>query len=261
MAYKSGTNAILGRLAVSLAVAAAASAITWVAYSQTHAHSDFQSLTYDLVVRDFSYKDGAPVSVERGVRAIRQDGSHVEVRNLRAPDGSPYERREIEDLEKLQKALVLSGVDVTTTVPVSVAYAENARTGPLNGCGLGKNVERSRVLGYEVLLSALPEVRIGDGATSLSAERWLAPSLGCIPLRVTWKGGGKVVRVEEVENILLGEPDPSLFEIPIGYEEVSPGEAMRRLHVKFGTPAYNPSGHIERVAEERYLRRRAAAGL
>nr|PZN66053.1 MAG: hypothetical protein DIU62_08100 [Pseudomonadota bacterium] len=70
-----------------------------------------------------------------------------------------------------------------------------------------------------------------------------------------------MVRTELVENIVLGEPDPLLFVIPEGYEEVSPGEAIRRLMAKTENPAYRGgSGFIENFVEQRYHELRAEGG-
>jgi hypothetical protein len=45
----------------------------------------------------------------------------------------------------------------------------------------------------------------------------VAPSLGCHMLEATTTRQGRTVERKSVENLRLGDPDPSLFEVPVGY--------------------------------------------
>ena len=51
-----------------------------------------------------------------------------------------------------------------------------------------------------------------------SGMMWLAPALGNFPVKTT---NDQVGSVTEYENIKLGPPDPSLFELPPGYRKMS----------------------------------------
>jgi hypothetical protein len=85
-------------------------------------------------------------------------------------------------------------------------------------------------------------------------ERWRAPELGCVALRTArYDKNEKLTHDRIATNILLGEPDPTLFQVPEGYVESSPMQAQQKL-VDLG--ADSPFGEdaldiVER-AERRY---------
>ncbi len=231
---------------------------TWFAYSQVLPPSGVTALSYLVVIRDYR-SDGSLAEATTAQRALRADGSSADIRTFRISDGSSFEVRQIRDMQLRRNSIVQSRINAHTSIPISVKEAEASLAGPRKSCGLPGSSKRSEILGYEVLLSSFRAQDTGSGVRSPDVERWLAPSLGCIPLRVTWISNGRVVRSEEAQDIILGDPDPALFHIPDEYEEISPLEALRRIQQESGESIYNPSGFIEQFAEDSYWRRRANA--
>lgn len=250
-------RAPLRKAGVVTLAALGATIATWVVHGQIHPHTGLPSVTYDLVVRDFSFETGDPIQTTRVFRALRDDGSYVEVRSQQGESGARYESRAIEDLQSLKRSIVVPSLGVVTSVPLTREYADGIRSRGKTECVGPSGAPRATVLGVETFIIEQEGVEmIRPGSKS-----WLAPALGCIPLRVEWRTGGKVIRTEEVENLARVRPEASLFDVPSGFVEVSPGEAMSRLHAELGTPAYDASSHIERIVEEQYAKRRRAAGL
>ena len=100
----------------------------------------------------------------------------------------------------------------------------------LNAAVISKEIS----LGFEVFKIVLdqPHVRF---------TFWRAPGLGCTELRtmVEVKGaGGEVIMTSDdrATSVELGEPDPSLFRLPVDYDNVSPSERYRRFEQFAGRP-------------------------
>lgn len=67
-------------------------------------------------------------------------------------------------------------------------------------------------------MEGVPVQRISLGlGRGLSTEILVAPSLGCRVLQSTTLQNGRVVATRVSENVKIGNPDPSLFEVPPGY--------------------------------------------
>jgi hypothetical protein len=84
-------------------------------------------------------------------------------------------------------------------------------------------------------------------------DRWRAPELGCVALRtVRYDKDEKLTHDRVATNIVLGEPDPTLFQVPQGYVESSPLQAQQKL-VDLGAaaPFRDDLGAMDR-AERRY---------
>jgi hypothetical protein len=73
-----------------------------------------------------------------------------------------------------------------------------------------------------------------------SIQQWVAPELGCITLEETWTRNGQVEVLHQAENIRLGDPDSSLFEVPADYDELSPMQVEARAKEWFGASPVEP---------------------
>jgi hypothetical protein len=88
------------------------------------------------------------------------------------------------------------------------------------------------LLGYPVTLveSVFSSQEVGLEGPEVRQLAWHANQLNCFPLRKEirlFDGGKEIARtVETVVSVTEGQPDPSHFQIPAGYVERSPSEAM-----------------------------------
>lgn len=245
------------RVLICLAVGTLASGVTWLAHGQVHQNEVLPAMTFDVVVQDYSPTDGTLLRTERVTRAMRSDGSTADIRVRDAGSDKRVETRVIEDIQDLRRAFLVKETGTVTSAPLSENHRKMVQAGPQENCGLKDSAIRSQVDGHLAIRDAQNPREPDQPYT----ERWVAPKLACIPLSTTWKVGDVVVRTELVENIVLGEPDPLLFVVPEDYEEVSPGEAIRRLMAKTENPAYRGgSGFIESFVEQRYHELRAEGG-
>jgi hypothetical protein len=119
---------------------------------------------------------------------------------------------------------------------------------------LAGHMESAEYLGFRVL-KHIVEPSKSEANRDWLLERWIAPELNCHPLRVViWDiaadGSRKPRSVREAASVILGEPDPKLFEIPGDYVERPPGEAERELAIRnSGSWAY-PSYGFQRLDEK-----------
>lgn len=71
---------------------------------------------------------------------------------------------------------------------------------------------------------------IQHGETEIHEDKWVAPDLGCFPLRrsYTKRYQGKLLgsTIRQVSSVIVGTPDPNLFDIPQNLKERSPSQAM-----------------------------------
>jgi hypothetical protein len=87
-----------------------------------------------------------------------------------------------------------------------------------------------------------------------SVDIWRAPELGCVPLRTTrYDQDGKPTHDRVASTIVIGEPDPALFQVPEGYVESSPMQANQKLiDLGVGKPFQGEGLAIMDRAERRY---------
>jgi hypothetical protein len=91
--------------------------------------------------------------------------------------------------------------------------------------------------------------------TSSSGYRytfWRAPKLACEPLYYRAErvdGDSAIVTVEtKTTKLVLGDPDPQLFAVPVDYVETKPSEALMKAVLEMGLPL--PDEERQQIAKE-----------
>jgi hypothetical protein len=168
-----------------------------------------------------------PVSSEILTIAVRSDGSIVELAHRKDPSGkrNTVYIRTILDVPNKQRVIVEPISESLIKYPL-VDQAVSAYA--VRGMAQCAGTLTSPILGYAVALEE--EAQTGAGNDEVKVRSWRAPQLDCTPLRreiIILKGGTEVQRITRtVLTVTEGEPDKSLFEIPQGYVERQPSEAM-----------------------------------
>lgn len=83
------------------------------------------------------------------------------------------------------------------------------------------NAERIGGVAVDLITLEFPDLQ-------LRVELWMAPSLRCARLREKSFRAGRLIRRVETMDLHLGEPDPSLFEIPFDYTYTKVEPQMKR---------------------------------
>jgi hypothetical protein len=78
----------------------------------------------------------------------------------------------------------------------------------------------AKVLGFDVV-----HLRGEPPGAGFYVDRWSAPALNCFVIREEL-ASSEYKQVRSTVSVHLGEPDPSLFEVPGNYVERSPSEIM-----------------------------------
>jgi hypothetical protein len=117
--------------------------------------------------------------------------------------------------------------------------------------GTWKVLGQSAMLGFKVI-----EVEV-DKAEHTITKEWVAPDLQCFALKHTFVENDALRTNLVVLSIDLKPPDPSFFEVPAGYELVSPLEREARYQARF--PGHELLGQLVDRLEERYQSAVAAA--
>jgi len=188
-------------------------------------------------VEKFYDPAGRLLTVEESLQAVRSDGSKLQIRRISLPNGQVAEQKALLDLSASKEVYTDGLTESVTTSGISARSAEALRRKPAH-CGRVSNPARATLLGYEVVKveKELP----GPPGELRRAELWLAPALDCFPLKDTLfvgRPGGEVAATNfrEVISVALGEPDPSLFEVPVHYVERSPSEVLREFQRRYPT--------------------------
>jgi hypothetical protein len=129
-----------------------------------------------------------------------------------------------------------------------------------------ESTNRDTILGYEVVRVVQ---HVGDPDNMVRTERWLAPALDCFPLKTVYSHGKSepnsyaVVNVREALQVTVGEPAPSLFEKPPGYEERSPSDRRREYYNRYpeaAQPCPDCMKDNDREADQKYFGRQSDRG-
>ncbi len=171
----------------------------------------------------------------------RSDGSNVVLHYRLDPRGGTklMSINVVSDFATKKATRVMQFIDTTTTYPIRQAEVNRLETQLKAGC-TGENA--GSMLGYDVVktrevLVNSDTVHLGPAYDKMQRDQWLAPALNCAPLRVeiTFYKDAKLVqrRVETALTVIEGEPDASAFQIPAGYVERTPGEAMLEANRRY----------------------------
>ncbi len=184
------------------------------------------------VAIDYFGQNGKLTRTETWTEAVSPDGSVARIRST--VNGRPDPIGVILDVAKASRiAFDPLGKTVTTY---------HLKTGEVKGSELGRpscaiplGAESEIVLGY--LTYHFKESYV-VGTKSVKEERWVAPTLDCFPLERSydvWDSGQYQGRtVGHVVSLTVGIPHPSLFEVPKGYVERAPTDAMATHAEKLG---------------------------
>ena len=202
-----------------LAVTSAMSTV--VLHAQLSQPRETPAFSYDVAFFEYD-ETGAKKYTHTDHYAVRGDGSNAMVDNsLMARTG---ERRvTVNDYTKrVGWGTSLVGRSVTTVRMVERAvpavHYEQCDDGEVSTLGQ-----------YEVTKDRHIVRKEGDEVLWIM-DRWRAPELGCVTLRtVRYDKDEKLTHDRVATNIVIGEPDPTLFQVPAGYVESSPLEAQQKL--------------------------------
>jgi hypothetical protein len=131
------------------------------------------------------------------------------------------------DLSKPARLSVHSALKAVTTFHLDQRQADGARR--QQSCDGDATAIRSTMMGYEVVSRQRPNDIPNLPSHIPDIEVWMAPALGCIRLEERWNRDGRLTMIRQAENIRLGDPDPSLFEVPADYTELSPMQVDARF--------------------------------
>jgi hypothetical protein len=160
--------------------------------------------------------------------AVRSDGSNVEIQEGTGPDGRVGKQSRIVDVRRKQRIIADGLTESVTTYNLQSEVLQRMNLSK-GACSATDGSNKRVLLGYEVVRST--SVLGNDNGVELSSESWIAPQLNCLPLEETTFAGTAgvpphVVSVKRVTKVAHGEPDESLFMVPINYVERSPSVVM-----------------------------------
>jgi hypothetical protein len=201
--------------------------------------------------------NSANIEIQHAVAlfAQRADGSSVlfqKTAGLNQPAGT----RRILDTSRNRVVSVDPNTKSVSTYRFSDREMEHARNPPLS-CD-EHNGSLSRNPDAQPKIQGLDVVRLSGKmtATENSLARWVAPGLNCFVLReemtlVTEQAAHR----RTTTSIVLGEPDPALFVIPVDYTERTPSEVLRLARESMGLPESRNAEHANRTLDTVYRSR------
>lgn len=201
---------------------------------------------------------GEQVHTYHSTYARRADGSSVEIRRIVDPDGNVREQRKIIDLVQKRQLLVDGLTESVTTYPLT--GPEMAALTQEPACA-ARGAERAELLGLKAV-RAEENVKTPKG-TELRIEKWLAPGLGCLPLRervFTAHAGGpfQLAWEQEVTSFERSDPPAEWFEVPAGYIERAPSAVLGEFDRRFPTSCSQYGRQTGEVLDAVYSAHQAA---
>ena len=173
------------------------------------------------------------------VDAVRANGARVEVleqhRNeTSSRKGYVFKKRRIGYPDTGKLVMVYPAIGAVSTMSLLKRQTAFLKTrfdceAEREGVELDTNPEPSTILGFRVIRQIR---RFSDEDDSLTIDSLIAPDLNCFTLRQTsrhklpeWPSE-RILRTKEAVSVVVGEPDPQLFEVDSTYREMSPDDAM-----------------------------------
>lgn len=175
------------------------------------------------------YSEGKPAATEHGVRAIRSDGSISQT--VLDNNGQPVSIREVIDTQTRK----VTSIDPLTKSIGSRPMTDHERDGltmlwPTCTENFQKpwlivsaTGNKSTILGIEVEQILVDYKRAGT-----VTENWVAPSLGCFPLREVIKRRDQISATKDVTSVAIGEVNPAAFTIPSDFVDRTPSDFLTR---------------------------------
>jgi hypothetical protein len=199
---------------------------------------------FHLTAQELSYAADSAVQPHRTtyVVARRSDGSNSISFSVESPKGEKGFVTEIFDHSSLKYKSIEPFTHSVTTDNHTAAEMASELTDK-HGCSpeelaiVTASTSSATMLGYTVF----------PIAESNGDMKWVAPALGCYPLKQTEemspRGSRNEITVTSVEE---GEPDPDLFAVPANYVERSPSEVDALYNVECGEHLYSDLGsHLD----------------
>ena len=248
-------------IAGTFALGAAISAVNTARLKTDNSRSAFTARTLTI----YNNPDGSEVVRESGVEAYRSDGSWASnfQRRVQIP-GRPAESHEVRyilDLPARRRVTIFPFAESKSTMALPDEWARHFSTrhdclGTTERQSIELSPSPGTILGYRVVKKI--ETRPIDGEL-MRFELWVAPELNCYQLRSIDRDvtdpTAPVIRTQlEVVEIIPGEPDGDLFDIPAGLTERSPEDVEREIARREGEP-FEP-GHGAEVQTRECRQRR-----
>ena len=245
----------------AFALGGAISAVNTACLKTDNSRSAFTARTLTI----YNNPDGSEVGRESGVEAYRSDGSWASNlhRHLQIP-GRPAESHEVRyilDLPARRRVTIVPFAESKSTMALPDEWGRPLST--RHDClsttehqSIELSPSPGTILGYRVVKKI--DTRPIDGALS-RYEEWVAPGLNCYQLRAVdidvTDPTAPVIRTQrEVVEIIPGEPDGDLFDIPAGLTERPPEDVEREIARRRGEPF--ELGHGAEVQTREYHQRR-----
>lgn len=172
---------------------------------------------YTVVLQEFALQpDGTAVPGVRYTYAIRGDGSRASEMTSSNPSSPSSER--ILDFSSGEKMYVMQHQQLkTTTFDPAKNLAAHWRRDSGNNC-LISGLTPQEKLDSEDVIDGYRAVKLTYGSTT----HWFALDYGCalIKDRADWSDGQSTEK--RLVALIPGEPSPSLFDDPVGFQEVPP---------------------------------------
>lgn len=209
----------------------------WVRRARADSHVAFRATQ----VYTFFLGPNQPKSQMEETYALRSDGSSVKQRIRYRPDRTTYEIRSVTDVPQGRRAVFDQLTQSITTTVIQDEELRRLSSKP-GSCASDQPSVGSTLLGFDVfrLTQKLP----APPGLEYTAEIWIAPALGCFPLKTSdyrseAGGGGRWATMTlEVKEVVLGEPPPELFSVPtVGLTERKPTDVLKeRERILVGQP-------------------------
>lgn len=191
--------------------------------------------------------------------AVRSDGSVSDTQTVMGVIGfkAGETSRTVQFMDGRRITLYPS-ILAKNTWPIAPALAiqllERRKLNPLQDCIEGDApVGHTTLLGQPVAITTHNSDRLARKLTD-----WRAPGLGCESLMYRSydkqpDDSFKLMVESKAVSLQLGEPDPSLFEVPPGYQEMKPSDVERIMAEKYHTsfPISDPKAleQVDKVYE------------
>jgi hypothetical protein len=173
------------------------------------------------------------------VEAYRSDGSHVTAELVNLDPRTPS-RRTVWLAPEQQRIRIEDRVRSKTTWVGIQHGSRRVTTDPQCGFARMMPETKARMVGESQLLGVRTVVveaehRLGDPSGQFyKTTTWTSPDLDCVTLKMTetrYEKDGTASGSFEmvVDKVVLGPPDPALFEVPTEYTELKPSQMFERL--------------------------------
>ncbi|MCI0420848.1 MAG: hypothetical protein L0387_27030 [Acidobacteria bacterium] len=214
-----------GTLTITTAVAGFLS--SRVTQSQVFQWSQTPRTPFTVIKAEKNFsKDGIELRMHDKIltEAFKSNGSRVVVVSSGHP---PFFERNVSDVHTKTLTHYFPDIRSKSTFPMSDFQVQRMLERPAN-CG-PQEAEQAEFMGYQVRIEKvqLPQ-------SEIAMERWLALQLDCFPIKEVYSMSGRIRTTREATSIILGEPDPLLFDVPSwNWVERAPSQVTSELKKQY----------------------------